>query len=153
LSLSLNPKLRLSVLGVPELHLLNFQAGRAKPLDEIENLSPLDARKLIDAGECYVVDVRTPEEFEMHRIAGAHLLPVQELQQRHPEIPRESPKKILIYCEHGVRSAGTCQVLAQNGWKNLINMTGGMAEWLEEDLPVARGTEPDAISLRPKAAP
>lgn len=122
-------------------------------MEEFEHVTPGQARKLIDAGQCFVVDVRTPGEFEMHRIAGAHLLPVQELQQRHAEIPRDSQKKILIYCEHGVRSVGTCQVLAHNGWKNLLNMTGGMAEWLEEDLPVARGTEADKISLRPPAAP
>ncbi|HYG77650.1 MAG TPA: rhodanese-like domain-containing protein [Planctomycetota bacterium] len=114
-----------------------------------ENVSPEDAAKMIDAGQCHVVDVRTPEEFEMHRIRGAHLLPVQELQQRHAEIPRESAKKILIYCEHGVRSSGVCQILAQNGWKNLVNMSGGMAEWLDAGLPAARGREPDGVSLKP----
>ena len=114
-----------------------------------ENISPEDAAKMIASGQCHVVDVRTPEEFEMHRIRGAHLLPVQQLQQRHGEIPRDSAKKILIYCEHGVRSAGTCDALARNGWQNIVNMTGGMAEWVEAGLPIARGTGPDEISLRP----
>jgi len=104
---------------------------------------------MIASGECHVVDVRTLEEFELHRIRGAHLLPVQQLQQRHGEIPRESAKKILIYCEHGVRSVGACSALAQSGWKNIVNMTGGMAEWLDAGLPVARGSQADDISLRP----
>jgi rhodanese-related sulfurtransferase len=122
-------------------------------MSDYENVPPQIAAEMIKQGECYVVDVRTEEEFVMHRIAGAHLLPVQELQQRHAEIPRETDKSILIVCEHGVRSAGTCDALARHGWKNLINMTGGMAEWIEARLPVARGTTDDAQSLRPPGAP
>src|SRR5688500_15787763 len=105
---------------------------------DYENVPPQIAADMIQKSECYVVDVRTVEEFIMHRIAGAHLLPVQELQQRHGEIPRDADKPILILCEHGVRSAGTCEALARHGWKDLINMTGGMAEWLDAGLPVAK---------------
>lgn len=114
-----------------------------------EDVTPEDAAKMIERGECYVIDVRTPPEFARHRIAGAHLLPVQELQARHPEIPRNANKKLLIVCEHGVRSAGTCQVLAENGWTNVVNMLGGMAEWVHAGLPHATGTEKDAVYLGP----
>lgn len=117
--------------------------------DAYENMSPTEAAALIKSGACYVIDVRTPREFVAHRIAGAHLLPVQELQQRHGEIPRESEKKLLIICEHGVRSVGTCQVLAENGWTNLVNMTGGMAEWIEAGLPIASGSDADDVQLGP----
>lgn len=117
--------------------------------DAYENIAPTEAAALIKSGNCYVFDVRTPREFVEHRIAGAYLLPVQELQQRHGEIPRDCPKKLLIICEHGVRSVGTCQVLAENGWTNLVNMTGGMAEWIEAGLPIASGTEADSARLGP----
>jgi rhodanese-related sulfurtransferase len=117
---------------------------------EYENVPPEIAAKLIKNSECYVIDVRTPEEFAAHRIAGAYLLPVQELQMRHAEIPRTPKKKILIYCEHGVRSVGTCRALAENGWTNLINMSGGMAEWIERGLPYVSGTDYEAASLAPK---
>jgi rhodanese-related sulfurtransferase len=115
--------------------------------DAYENMSPAEAAALIKSGNCYVIDVRTPREFVAHRIAGAHLLPVQELRERHGEIPRDCAKKLLIICEHGVRSVGTCQVLAENGWTNLVNMTGGMAEWIEAGLPIASGEEADSPSL------
>lgn len=108
-------------------------------MEDYENIPPEIAEKLIAAGECIVIDVRTPEEFAMHRIEGAYLLPVQELRERHGEIPRDSEKKILIVCEHGIRSVNTCRVLAQSGWKNLVNMSGGMAEWIEHGLPVVSG--------------
>jgi len=105
---------------------------------------------MIKDGECYVVDVRTPPEFEAHRIAGAYLLPIQELNERHGEIPQNPDKKILICCEHGVRSVRTCAALAQHGWKNLVNMSGGMAHWVEAGLPFVSGSGKDAVSLAPK---
>ena len=116
---------------------------------EYENVPPEIAAQMIKAGECFVIDVRTPPEFIQHRIPGAHLLPIQELQTRHPEIPREPDKKLLILCEHGVRSAAASQALADNGWKNVINMTGGMASWVDCGLPFASGETPDAENWRP----
>lgn len=116
---------------------------------EYEDVTPQEAAKMIERGECYVIDVRTPPEFARHRIAGAHLLPVQELQTRHVEIPRTPDKKLLIYCEHGVRSAGTCRVLVENGWSKVVNMLGGMDEYVQAGLPYATGSEKDALYLGP----
>jgi len=118
---------------------------------DYENVPPEIAAKMIADGECYVVDVRTLPEFLAHRIPGAHLLPVQGLNERHGEIPQAPDRKILIVCEHGVRSVGSCQAMAQHGWQNLVNMSGGMAQWLDAGLPVASGPGPDKENLRPPA--
>lgn len=118
-------------------------------MEDYENIPPEIAATMIAAGECYVIDVRTPEEFIQHRVPGAHLLPIQELQQRHTEIPREPQKKLLVLCEHGVRSAAVCEALSQNGWKNVINMSGGMAYWLDAGLAVASGTLQENENWRP----
>jgi rhodanese-related sulfurtransferase len=118
-------------------------------MPEYTNVFPETAAEMIRKGECHVIDVRTPEEHARHRICGAHLLPIQELQQRHGEIPRHSARPLLFVCEHGVRSVKTCSALAQNGWTNLINMTGGMAQWLKSGLPVTSGPATDSQDLRP----
>ena len=114
-----------------------------------ENLSPHAVAELLAQNACYLVDVRTPREFIQYRIAGAHLLPIQELAERSAEIPKNSGKTIVIICEHGIRSANACATLTKSGWTNCANMSGGMAEWLDCTLPVASGREPDAVSLRP----
>lgn len=102
------------------------------------NLSVREAHECIQRGECLLFDVRTPEEYASHHIAGAKLLPIQELNERHPEIPRNSPTPVLIICEHGIRSAHAARALAEAGWENIVNVSGGMAEWMEEGLPVVR---------------
>lgn len=115
-----------------------------------ENISPEEAAKLITAGECYVIDVRTPKEFRSHRINGAYLLPIQEISTRHHEIPRGSAKKLVFVCEHGVRSVHVCDALAKGGWTNLVNMSGGMADWVELKLPFTSGEQKDTADLGPK---
>jgi len=83
--------------------------------------------------------VRTPPEFASHHIKGAYLLPIQELNVRHGEIPRDSTEPILIICEHGVRSVHASRALCENGWQNIVNVSGGMAAWMAVGLPVERG--------------
>lgn len=104
---------------------------------------------MIKEGACYVVDVRTAPEFESHRIAGAYLLPIQELRERHGEIPQDCDRAILICCEHGVRSVNACAGLSRNGWSKLMNLTGGMAQWVEEGLPFVSGLAKDEVDLAP----
>jgi rhodanese-related sulfurtransferase len=115
-----------------------------------ENISPEEASRLIGDKSCCVIDVRTPAEFDAHRIAGAWLLPMQELNERHGEIPKDPKKKLLFICEHGVRSVRVCSALAEAGWQKCVNMSGGMAAWLDAGLPVASGPGPDKAQLGPK---
>ncbi len=104
-----------------------------------ESITPAEAAELISHGKCLLFDVRTPPEYASHHIKGAYLLPIQELNERHSEIPRESQQKILIICEHGVRSVHASRALGENGWKNIVNVSGGMAAWIDAGLPVERG--------------
>ena len=99
-------------------------------MPKYETISPEAAAALMASGSP-VFDVRTPEEYALHHLAGAKLLPTQELQGRHGEIPRNSEKKVLIVCEHGVRSQGVAALLAENGWRNIVSIDGGMAQWME----------------------
>ena len=38
-------------------------------------------------------------------------------------------KKVVIHCQHGIRSMHAIDFLAQNGFDNLINLTGGIVMW------------------------
>lgn len=107
-----------------------------------ESMTPAEAATLLSKGKCLLFDVRTPPEYASHHIKGAYLLPIQELNARHAEIPRESLQQILIVCEHGIRSVHASQALAINGWKNIVNVSGGMAAWIDAGLPVERVLSP-----------
>lgn len=89
-----------------------------------------EAKEMIDSGEVEVIDVRTPEEFSAGHIPDAKLMPLQVLDGMLSELDKE--KKYLIVCRSGNRSAEASAILADNGFKNIYNMTGGMSQWSHE---------------------
>lgn len=106
--------------------------------DDFRNLDPEDAHRELQAEpRPALLDVRTPPEHDSHRLAGATLLPVQELQQRIGELDPE--KNWFVYCEHGVRSLSACRFLAAQGFDNVTNISGGIAHWASRGLPFERG--------------
>jgi rhodanese-related sulfurtransferase len=95
-----------------------------------KNVSTEDAQKLIENNEVVVLDVRTIEEFQGGHIPNATLIPLQELENRLNEIDKE--KGYLVVCRSGNRSAQASEILSNNGFSNIYNMTGGMNNWAFE---------------------
>ena len=101
------------------------------------DLSPEDAHAEIQANkELRILDVRTEPEYAMYHLAGAQLVPVQELAMRVDELDADA--SWAVYCEHGMRSAAACDFLSQHGFKDIFNISGGMAAWVGNDLPFER---------------
>ncbi len=87
---------------------------------------------LADTGRTppYLLDVREPWEFELCHIAGAQLLPLQQIPQRWNELPRD--REIVVICHHGMRSMQAAGFLQQAGLSKLYNLNGGVAAWADE---------------------
>ncbi|MCM3122363.1 MULTISPECIES: rhodanese-like domain-containing protein [unclassified Mesobacillus] len=85
------------------------------------------AKELIDSGEVQVLDVRTPDEFAAGHIPGAKLVPLQVIESMLSELDQD--EKYLVVCRSGNRSTQASGILAENGFKNIYNMTGGLNEW------------------------
>lgn len=94
------------------------------------NLKP-DAFKseLATAENACLLDVRTPKEVA----AGVIDQPIvidflsgtfeQEVKQLDPS------KTYYIYCRSGKRSGSACEVMANLGFKSLVNLEGGILAW------------------------
>lgn len=79
-----------------------------------------EVKKLGD--EYFILDVRTPVEYEGGHIEGAVNIPVDSLRERLNELPRD--KKIFEYCKIGLRGYVAYRILAQNGFE-VYNLSGG----------------------------
>lgn len=79
-------------------------------------------------GGARVLDVRTPGETAGGVIPGALLIPVDQLEARVRELPRDG-KPLLVCCAGGSRSAAACEFLSQQGYSGLHNLEGGMNSW------------------------
>jgi rhodanese-related sulfurtransferase len=92
----------------------------------VENL-----RALLNADSTvFVLDVRTPEEYAgpLGHIAGALLIPVQELEPRLAELSDYRDREIYVVCRSGGRSARATRMLLDQGYR-AANVTGGMQAW------------------------
>jgi peroxiredoxin family protein/rhodanese-related sulfurtransferase/TusA-related sulfurtransferase len=76
-----------------------------------------------DPAKDYILDVRTEEEHRLGAIPGSTNIPVDSLRSRLPEIP--SDKRIIIYCAVGLRGYIAYRILTQNGFENVVNLSGG----------------------------
>lgn len=81
-----------------------------------------DELNSINKNEYFILDVRTPIEFEAGHLDGAVNIPVDVLRSRIKDIPKD--KKILVYCKVGLRGYIACRILIQNGYE-AYNLSGG----------------------------
>jgi rhodanese-related sulfurtransferase len=101
------------------------------------DLDPPGALAALQADpELTVLDVRTVEEHESHRLPRSRLVPVRELRHRAGELDPEA--RWLVVCAHGVRSEWACALLRQLGFTHVLNLQGGLARWHACGLPLDR---------------
>ncbi len=99
----------------------------------------------IEAAEAYtrlqskpapiLVDVREPEEFRAGHVAGAKLIPLNEIGKKVKELPID--KEILVICASGSRSSLATRQLLSLGYK-AYNIRGGMGAWHRAGLPIKK---------------
>ncbi len=86
-----------------------------------------EALRLWQAKEAILIDVRTPAEYREGHIPGVANIPLDELEKRLGEIPKD--KKVVLICRTGNRSAQGTRFLRSKGFDNVFNSTGGMSTW------------------------
>lgn len=82
------------------------------------------------AEQVTLIDVREPFEYQIARLDGARLLPLSQFQEWVGTLNPE--EEIIVICHHGIRSAHVCSVLAQQGFKKMVNLAGGIDRWSAE---------------------
>lgn len=81
-----------------------------------------------------VLDIRNPKEWSAKHIDGSVNVPLNHLQERIGEIPRD--RRIVVHCAGGYRSSIAASILHRYGITNLIEMAGGLAAWESAKLPL-----------------
>ena len=101
------------------------------PKKEYPNITVADVQKKIYIkNNILLLDVRTLDEFDgpLGHIAGAVLIPIQEIEQRIDELNKHKEKEIIVICRSGNRSQTGTRILISHGF-NAVNMVGGMKAW------------------------
>lgn len=104
---------------------------------QVRDISSRDAKGLLDKnGKVFILDVRTPEERRQGYIAGSTLIPIDAMERRLGEVPRNRP--VLVYCAVGSRSQVAARVLAQRGYGEVYNMADGIYGWYRNGFAIRR---------------
>ena len=85
--------------------------------------------------DAVMLDVRTPEEYEISRIPNS-----VNIDFYNPEIFMQEIGKLdknmsyYIYCRTGVRSANSCHLMKELGFTKTYNLVGGIVDWNGETI-------------------
>jgi hydroxyacylglutathione hydrolase len=75
----------------------------------------------------FVLDVRTDGEWKSGHIDGATHVQVGALPNELSKVPKERP--VAVLCGSGYRSTIAASLLMRAGYRNIINVLGGMTAW------------------------
>lgn len=108
-------------------------SASASPSNATE-ISAVELKKRMDRGDSLViVDVREPNEFQINRIPGAQLIPLGEVPRRYAELDQDA--EIVVQCKMGGRSAKAADYLRSVGFKHVLNLKGGILDWVDKVDP------------------
>ncbi|HEX9678731.1 MBL fold metallo-hydrolase [Nitrososphaera sp.] len=122
-------------------------------------IEPSKLKEKLDKGEeVFILDVRTPEEYEAWRLSydkyqKTPLIPVDRLFASQKLIAEQLPKdkEIVTLCSHGNRSMMAAQMLSRMGYK-VKSVKGGMVAWNHvydvAEVPLPKNGDADQKPLR-----
>lgn len=103
------------------------------------NIDAFQADSLIKANadntDFYILDVRTPSEFETGHIKGANNINFSSSDFDSLINKLNRNKIYLIYCQSGSRSTQAFNLMKSLHFRELYNLTGGFGSWKSNDLP------------------
>lgn len=82
-----------------------------------------------------VLDVRQPQDYAAAHIPNAINIPEDRLHDATKIVLTDKHATIYVYCRTGKRSSSATRTLRSMGYKNTLNITGGMEEWQKEGYP------------------
>ena len=91
----------------------------------------------LNDNEFKLIDVRTTEEFQSGHISGSINIDFlsSDLVAETKDI--DNNLNLIIYCRTDNRSSKSAKILAENNYKNVFVIKGGIEEWISLGNPVS----------------
>ena len=115
-----------NVMGyVPSTTEFTDQGGQ---LDTVPVINIDTFKSLLDEPNVQVIDLRNATEFNSGHIKGAEHVFVGTLMDNLEKVNKD--KKVVIHCQGGDRATIGYSLLAREGYKNVLNYSASMNEWM-----------------------
>jgi adenylyltransferase/sulfurtransferase len=110
--------------GVPEPAMVNSST----------EITSVELKRRLDRGEhIRIIDVREPNEYQINRIPGSELIPLGDVPKRYNEL--DPGEELVVHCKMGGRSAKAADFLRSVGFKRVLNLKGGILDWVDKVDP------------------
>jgi adenylyltransferase/sulfurtransferase len=97
-------------------------------------ITAVDLKKRLDRGDkLTIVDVREPHEYQINKISGSLLIPLGDIPKRYVEL--DPNDELIMQCKVGGRSAKAADFLRSKGYNKVLNLTGGILDWIDKVDP------------------
>jgi adenylyltransferase/sulfurtransferase len=97
-------------------------------------LTSVELKQRLDRGEkLTIVDVREPNELQINRIPGSLHIPLGDIPTRYNELDPDA--ELIMQCKSGARSAKAADFLRSVGFKHVLNLKGGILDWIDKVDP------------------
>ena len=97
-------------------------------------ITAVELKRRLDQGDkLRIIDVREPNEYQINRIPGSSLIPLGEIPRRYAEL--DPSDQFVMQCKMGARSAKAADFLRSVGFKHVLNLKGGILDWIEKVDP------------------
>jgi adenylyltransferase/sulfurtransferase len=97
-------------------------------------ITAVELKQRLDRGDkLKIVDVREPNEYQINRIPGSQLIPLGDVPKRYEELNKND--EIVVHCKMGGRSAKAADFLRSVGFTRVLNLKGGILDWVDKVDP------------------
>ena len=101
---------------------------------KIVAIAPSLLKEWLEQDRVTLIDVREPSEY-----AGEHITEAKRVSLSHfdlTQIPQESSKNLVLYCQTQSRSQQAAKQLSAAGWDNIYELQGGLNAWKSANYPL-----------------
>ncbi len=103
-------------------------------MNHATEITAVELKQRLDRGDkLKIVDVREPNEYQINRIPGSELIPLGDVPKRYDELNRDD--EIVVQCKTGGRSAKAADFLRSVGFTRVLNLKGGILDWVDKVDP------------------
>ena len=106
------------------------------PVGALEQVTVAQLKERMANDDLQILDVRRPTEYVNGHVPRAFNAPLASLDKSLGPLPLAKDKLTAVICAGGYRSSAAASLLQQQGFSNLLNVSGGTGAWINAGYPV-----------------
>jgi len=103
--------------------------------------------ELVENPDIFLLDTRSPDEWENGYIAGTEFAWVDEFMSNLDVLPEDLDTPVVVYCGSSYRAGIVTVWMRLLGYTNVRNLVGGINAWVASGLPLEGAPEVEAEPL------